>query len=151
MKIGILSDTHVNSLDEISPTVMKALSGVDLIVHAGDFVGLRVYEGLSELKQIKAVRGNMDSVEIKNLLPETEVFVAKEKTIGLVHGSGPPWGIEQRVMEKFGEVDIIIYGHSHEAKNGVFKGVLLFNPGPWNNSYGILNIDKDVTAEIIRI
>jgi len=53
MKIGILSDTHVNSLDEISPTVMKALSGVDLIVHAGDFVGLRVFEGLSKLKQIK--------------------------------------------------------------------------------------------------
>ena len=151
MKIGVLSDTHVSSLDEISPEIIKGLEEVDLIVHAGDFVGLRVLEGLRNINQVKAVRGNMDSFEIKNLLPEKDIFMAQDKRIGIIHGSGPPWGIEQRVREKFGEVDIIIYGHSHEAKNEVYEGVLLFNPGQCSESYGILNIDKDSTAEIIRI
>ena len=151
MKIGVLSDTHVNSLNEISPVIVNALADVDLIIHTGDFVGFNVLEGLSKFKEVKAVRGNMDSIEIRNLLPEIAIFVVKGKTIGIIHDSGPPRGIEQRVREQFGEVDIIVYGHSHEARNEVFEGVLLFNPGPGNKSYGILKIDRDVAAEIIEI
>ena len=151
MKIGVLSDTHVDSLYEISPVVVNALADVDLIIHTGDFVGLKVLEGLRKLKEVRAVRGNMDSFEIRDLLPETDICVANGKRIGIIHGSGPPGGIEQRVREQFGEVDIIIYGHSHEARNEVFEGVLLFNPGPGNKSYGILKIDTNVTAEIISI
>jgi putative phosphoesterase len=151
MKLGILSDTHVNSLDEISPKIVDALADVDLIIHVGDFVGLKVLEGLREIKEVKAVRGNMDSFEIRNLLPDTDVFAVKGKKIGIIHGSGPPWGIEHRVREQLGELDIIIYGHSHEARNEVIEGVLLFNPGQGNKSYGILTIDKGVAAEIISI
>ena len=151
MKIGVLSDTHVNSLDEISPEIISALADVDTIVHCGDFVGLPVLEGLRSLKEVKAVRGNMDSSEIRGLLPDTEEFVVSGKTVGIVHGSGPPWGIEQRVREKFGQVDVIIYGHSHEAKNEVHNGVLFFNPGRCIKSYGILKINGDVTADIIYV
>ena len=151
IKIGVLSDTHLNSLDELSPEIIEGLADVDWIVHAGDFIGLQVLEGLSRLKKVKAVRGNMDSFEIRNLLPDTDIFEVKGKTIGIVHGSGPPWGIERRVREKFGEVDVIIYGHSHEARNEVYKGALLFNPGQCKKSYGLLKIDQDIAAEIIRV
>jgi uncharacterized protein len=130
MKIGVLSDTHIHLAEEISPEVVKAFSNVDLIVHAGDFVGSQVLEGLKRLGEVKAVHGNMDSMELRGLLPEKELLVAGGKKIGIIHGWGGPEGIEQKVRERFGDVDIIIYGHSHRANIERIGDVLFFNPGP---------------------
>ena len=46
MRIGIISDTHVTTFDEIPAPIVTALGGVDLIVHAGDFTKRAVLEGL---------------------------------------------------------------------------------------------------------
>jgi putative phosphoesterase len=151
MKIGVLSDTHIHLAEEISPEVVKAFSNVDLIVHAGDFVGLQVLEGLKRLGEVKAVHGNMDSMELRGLLPEKELLVAGGKKIGIIHGWGGPEGIEQKVRERFGDVDIIIYGHSHRANIERIGDVLFFNPGPGYRSFGILTIGEDVRGEIIKI
>lgn len=148
MKIGVLSDTHVHLVEEIPAETIKALSGVDLIVHAGDFVGSAVLEGLKQMAEVRAVRGNVDSMKLKNLLPEREIITVGGKRIGIIHGSGGPEGIEHRVRGLFDDVDIIIYGHSHEAKMVQVRGVLMFNPGPGYRSYGILTIDNEVKGEI---
>ena len=50
MKIGVLSDTHFDSLGQIPSPILKALSEVDLIVHAGDFTETAVLEGLRMLR-----------------------------------------------------------------------------------------------------
>jgi predicted phosphodiesterase len=55
------------------------------------------------------------------------------------------------VKELLGDVDIIIYGHSHRAKVEQIGGTLFFNPGPGWQSFGILTIDEDVKGEIIKI
>jgi putative phosphoesterase len=151
MKIGVLSDTHIHLAEEISPEVVKAFSNVDLIVHAGDFVGSQVLEGLKRLGEVKAVHGNMDSMELRGLLPEKELLVAGGKKIGIIHGWGGPEGIEQKVRERFGDVDIIIYGHSHRANIERIGDVLFFNPGPGYRSFGILTIGEDVRGEIIKV
>lgn len=151
MKIGVLSDTHLHSTEDLPQQIKQALSEVELIVHAGDFVMLEVLKKLRAMGEVKAVRGNMDSAEIRSLLPEKEMIVIKGKRIGIVHGAGAPWGIENRVREQFDEVDIILYGHTHQAKNEVIGGVLFFNPGQARNSYGILQIDEDVRGQIIKV
>ena len=151
MKIGVLSDTHIHLAEEIHPEVVKAFSNVDLIVHAGDFVGSQVLEGLKRLGEVKAVHGNMDSMELRGLLPEKELLVVGGKKIGIIHGWGGPEGIEQKVRELFDDVDIIIYGHSHRANIERIGDVLFFNPGPGYRSFGILTIGKDVQGEIIKI
>jgi putative phosphoesterase len=151
MKIGVLSDTHLYSTEDLPQQIKQAFSEVELIVHTGDFVTLEVLEKLRAMGEVKAVRGNMDSVEIKSLLPEKELIVVKGKRIGIIHGTGTPWGIENRVREQFEEVDIILYGHTHQAKNEVIGGVLFFNPGAAKNSYGILQIDEDVSTQIIKV
>jgi putative phosphoesterase len=151
MKIGVLSDTHIHLAEEIPPEVVKAFSNVDLIVHAGDFVGSQVLEGLKRLGEVKAVHGNMDSMELRGLLPEKELLVAGGKKIGIIHGWGGPEGIEHRVRELFEDVDIIIYGHSHRAKIERIGDVLFFNPGPGYRSFGILTIGEDVRGEIIKV
>jgi hypothetical protein len=151
MRIGVLSDTHIHLAEEIPPEILKAFPKVDLIVHAGDFVGSEVLEGLRRLGEVKAVHGNVDSMKLRSLLPEKELFVAGNKKIGITHGWGSPEGIEHRVRGLFDDVDIIIYGHSHRAKIEQIGGVLFFNPGPGWQSFGILTIDEDVKGEIIRI
>jgi putative phosphoesterase len=151
MKIGVLSDTHINLAEEIPVEIVTAFSKVDLIIHAGDFVGSAVLEGLRQLGEVRAVRGNVDSMKLRSLLPEKDIFLVGSKKIGVTHGWGSPDGIEKRVKEFLGEVDIVIYGHSHRAKVEHIGDVLFFNPGPGRQSYGLLTIDEDIKGEIIKI
>ncbi len=149
LKLGIISDTHVSDVEEIPATIRKALTDVDLIIHAGDFTHKAVFDGLHALGQVIAVKGNMDSLEVKTILPEKEVFEVNRKKIGLIHGSGAPWGIAERVRSQFSGVDAIIFGHSHEPCNRYIQGVLLFNPGQAKSSFGLLTIDDGISAQIL--
>ena len=151
MRIGVISDTHAGTFAEMPERILIALAEVDLIVHAGDFTQKAVLDGLRVLGEVKAVCGNMDSGELRTILPQKERFVAGGRKIGLVHGSGGPWGIAGRIREMFDDVDIIIYGHSHEPYNQYIDRALMFNPGIARNSFGLLTIDDEVKAEIIKV
>lgn len=151
MRIGVLSDTHVDSFAELPDTILTALAEVDMIIHAGDFTTRDVLDGLKQLRKVGAVCGNMDSDELKQLLPEREVLNAGGKRIGVTHGWGSPYGIEDRVGGLFSDVDVIVYGHSHEPRNEVIRGILFFNPGHARHSFGILTISGEVEGEIIRM
>ena len=151
MKIGVLSDTHADSFAQLPDKILATLTEVDLIIHAGDFVAKDVLEGLKQLGEIKAVRGNMDSDEIKRILPEKELLEIEGKKIGIIHGWGSPHGIDERVGNVFSGVDIIIYGHSHYPQNETKNGVFFFNPGQARNSFGILTIGAEVSGQIIKL
>jgi putative phosphoesterase len=149
--LGVIADTHVRTIDEIPVKIRKALANVDLIIHAGDFTAGAVLDGLQAMGKVKAVRGNMDSAELKRILPERMEFEVNGKKIGLVHGSGAPWGIAERVRDQFTGVDIVIFGHSHEPCHRYIRGVLLFNPGPARHSYGLMTIDDVVEANVLKV
>ena len=108
-------------------------------------------DGLRAIGQVKAVRGNMDSIELKRNLPERDVFEANGKKIGPIHGSGSPWGIAERMRKQFSGVDIIIFGHSHESCNRYIQEVLLVNPGQAKNSFVLLTIDNRIRTDILRV
>jgi putative phosphoesterase len=151
MKIGVISDTHTTSFSQLPDQIVSTLTGVDLIIHTGDFVARDVLDGLRQLGEVKAVQGNMDSEELKQLLPEKELLVIEGKRVGIIHGWGSPHGIDDRVGGMFDDVDIIVYGHSHHSQNEVKNGILFFNPGQAKNSFGILTIGREVTGEIINL
>jgi len=151
MRIGVVSDTHLTSFAQVPDRILLALAEVDLIIHAGDFVARDVLDGLKRLGEVKAVRGNMDSEEIKRILPEKELLLIEGKRIGITHGSGSPYGIDDRVGGMFEDVDVIVFGHSHQSQNEIKKGILFFNPGQARNSFGILTVGKEVKGEIIRL
>lgn len=151
MEIGVISDTHAGSLQDIPEFILKALAEVDLIIHAGDFTSMAVLEGLRTLGEVKAVHGNMDSPALKQTLPLKEEFEISGKRFGLTHGFGGPQGIAGKIRQLFAEVDVIIYGHSHEPHNKIIEGSLLFNPGSARESFGLLTIDESVKAEIIKL
>ncbi len=150
MKIAVISDTHSGSINDLNDTLVRTLSAVDLIIHAGDFTEKRLLDDLKKLAEVEAVCGNMDTGELRNLLPPKKVFEANGKSIGLTHGTGSRGGIEDRVWRMFDEPDIIVFGHSHRAENRLIQQCRMFNPGPARDSYGLLTIDDEIKAEIIR-
>jgi len=151
MRIAVLADTHVNTLEHLPKKIIDAISTVDLIIHAGDFTDVQVLKELKQLRGVKAVQGNMDSIELKTVLPVKEIVEIENKRIGITHGSGSPRGIEERVRKMFesDRLDIIVYGHSHQSQNKVIDDILLFNPGKATDSFGILTIDGEAKGEII--
>ena len=151
MKIGVVSDTHATSFTQLPDQILRTLTEVDLIIHTGDFVARDVLDGLKRLREVKAVQGNMDSEELKRILPEKETMVIEGKRMGIIHGWGSPHGIDDRVGGMFEDVDIIVYGHSHYSQNEVKRGILFFNPGQAKNSFGILTIGQEVSGEIVKL
>ena len=151
MRIAVLADTHVHKLEHLPKRITDTLSTVDLIIHAGDFTDVQLLKELKRLREVKAVQGNMDSIELKTMLPVKEIVEVGNKRIGITHGSGGPWGIEERVRKVFesDRINVIVYGHSHQSRNNVINGILFFNPGKATNSFGILTIDGEAKGEVI--
>lgn len=161
MKILVLADTHVPfTAKDLPKVIYEEADDVDLILHAGDIVEYGVIERLEEFAEVKAVCGNMDDLVSRQALPKKEIITAGRFKIGLTHGEGAPDKIEDYCLKAFSKnkVDAIVFGHSHLPMNKFIDGILLFNPGsptdkvfaPYN-SYGILNINDKITAEIKRI
>ncbi len=159
MRIGVIADTHIpRTADWIPRKLCDELKGVDLILHAGDLTELSVVEKLKEYAPVKAVYGNMDDAFVQETLPRKEVIEAGKFKIGLIHGLGPPFGILDRVRKEFGNVDVIVFGHSHSTKNEVKNGVLFFNPGSPTDkifarytTYGIIDVNDKIRGEIIKL
>ncbi|UCF56373.1 MAG: metallophosphoesterase family protein [Deltaproteobacteria bacterium] len=159
MKIGIISDTHLKGpshfLEKIAEEYFR---DVDLILHAGDLTALEVLDAFKG-KEVIAVAGNSDSPDVKKRLPTKEVVTASHFKIGLTHGWGFPMGLERKVTPLFQGVHCIVFGHSHWATNSIRNGILYFNPGAflggisslWRRSIGLLNVDREIQGEIIRL
>lgn len=158
MKIGVISDTH--SLP-IPLKLLKELSKVDLIIHAGDVCDNGTLKILSKIKELKAVQGNMCDSELKKKLPLKENFECEGIQIGVYHGHGAHKDALANAQAQFkGQaVDIVIFGHSHQAFNKTIDGVLYFNPGSPNDvvkaqffSWGLIEISNGkIKAEIIKL
>ncbi len=148
-RVILLADTHIPKVNTPIPDeLLQACEGADLVLHAGDLIEMSVLEGLRRLAPTRAVAGNMDRPEVKSVLPEMAVETVAGKRIGLIHGWGPPLGIERRVFSRFRDVDVVVFGHTHKAMLEERKGVLLVNPGSPNDrrfssrlSYAILDIE----------
>ncbi len=133
MKILVISDTHIPLRARgIPPALNDFFRACDAVIHAGDFTTLDVLIELEAWgKPVYAVWGNMDEEALYRRLPQRMVAEVEGYRIGITHGSGAPVGIVDRVMTAFQDesVDILIFGHSHEARVEVRDGLLLLNPG----------------------
>jgi putative phosphoesterase len=158
VKIGVISDTHLEDYDYgMRRRIAEHFSDVDMILHAGDMVDLRVL-GIFGGKEVKAVCGNMDNCSVREEFPEHLLFEIKGFKFLLIHGWGSPWGIEERISAGFKDVNCIVYGHTHKPANHKKGNVLFFNPGSAVDRYfassrtiGILEIDKSIAGRIINI
>jgi hypothetical protein len=155
----VVADSHVGEfLDELPESVLEALEGCDLILHAGDLSVASVLHDLEQVAPVVAVRGDHDRLG-GLVLPRDAVVVAGGQRIGLTHGDrfGPidasvvtasvaagrnlryRGGLGRALARRFGPVDAIVHGHWHEPVAAWSGGVLLFSPGavcPWGSLEG---------------
>jgi predicted phosphodiesterase len=94
MRMVMLAYTNVPRLRYLPGKITDAISSADLIIHARDFTNIQLLKELKQLRETKAVPGNMDSRELETVLPVKEIFAVKYKRIDITHGSGGPRWIE---------------------------------------------------------
>ena|SRR5438552_12721131 len=119
-RIGVISDTH----GLLRPEALRALRGVDLIVHAGDVGTPEVLEGLRAIARVVAVRGNNDRGGWARAVPETRTLTVDGARLHVVHDV-KALAIDPRRAG----VAVVIAGHSHQPRVDERDGVLFLNPG----------------------
>lgn len=158
-KIGVVSDTHIPSRSRTLPkALMEGISGVDLIIHAGDLLKDYVLYELEEIAPVEAVAGNNDDEYIRSMLPNKKIIKAGRFKIGITHGYGRGSNTLYAALATFmrDSVDCVVFGHSHIPFNERVNGILCVNPGSPTDkrsqkhySYGIIKVeDSDISAEI---
>ncbi len=120
MRIGAISDTHGLLRSE----AVRALHGVDLIVHAGDVGKPEILVQLKTIAPVFAVRGNVDTEPWARELPVTSVVEADGASICVVHR------LQDLDLRPEGSgFNAVISGHTHQAEQWERNGVLYLNPG----------------------
>ena len=152
-RIGVISDTHLSKpTDDFKYTLDKCFAEVEIVIHAGDMTGLLVHDYLVKW-DLKAVAGNMDDSDLCAILPEKRVEEIEGWKIGITHGRGSPFWLEQFVLGKFENVDIVIFGHSHIPLSTKKRNIHLFNPGSYKSSrtVGILELGEKISFNLIEL
>jgi len=133
MLIAVISDTHMPRGERRLPReCVERIEAADLLVHAGDFTTLAVVHELEAIgPPLVGVHGNVDSAELRRLLPAERVVEAGGARIAMVHDAGPRAGRLERMRRRFGErADVVVFGHSHmPLHEQADDGFQLLNPG----------------------
>jgi putative phosphoesterase len=120
MILGVISDTH----GLLRREAVEALRGADRILHAGDIGDPEILDTLAQIAPVTAVRGNVDTESWAQALPQTEVVEIGGVSIYMLHDLG-----RLDLKPEAAGIHAVIYGHSHQPKIEMKKGVLYFNPG----------------------
>ena len=138
MKIGVISDTH----GLLRPEVAPALTGVERILHLGDVGKISILHELEKIAPVTAIRGNVDTEGPCSELPETEVVLAGDRYLYMLHDLNT-----LRLDPAAAKFAAVLFGHSHVPNFYRRKGVLYFNPG----SCGPRRFDLPVTVGLLTV
>ncbi len=121
MLIGLIADTH----GLVRPEALRALEGVDQILHAGDVGRQDVLDALAAIAPLRAVYGNVDMIHgLRAAIDCTLAGVRVHVSHGHELGRPTPEGLAARYA-----ADIIVFGHTHRALIQQVGGTLVVNPG----------------------
>jgi len=120
VRIGVISDTH----GLLRPEALKALEGVDRILHAGDIGEPGHLDVLARIAPVTAIRGNIDTGPWAEALPVTASLTISGLRIHMIHDRKA-----LRADPEAEEWDVVISGHSHKAGTYKTGSTLWLNPG----------------------
>lgn len=160
-KILVIGDTHVRSYDQLPSELKKWIARTEWLIHVGDYISEQLLLTLQEIKgsKFKGVYGNADPNSIREMLPNVSIIEINGKRIGLSHpaSGGTEKVTKNKVLSQFTDqnVDVIVYGHTHEAKIEILDKVIMINPGKAyieassytpEASYAVLIIGRSIKA-----
>lgn len=118
--IGVISDTH----GLLRPEAVRLLTGVDVILHAGDIGSPDVIAALQAIAPVTAVRGNNDRDGWAAEYPEDALLEIGGRTLYMLHD------VKELALDpRSAGFDAVVAGHSHKPKVETCDGVLYLNPG----------------------
>jgi putative phosphoesterase len=136
--VGVISDTH----GLVRPEALRALQGVELILHAGDVGAPEVLTTLRTIAPVYPVRGNVDREDWARNLPKTQKIEVGGCMLYLLHD------LHSLDLDPAAAgIRVVISGHSHHPSAVERNGVLYLNPG----SAGPRRFRLPVSAAILKI
>ncbi len=120
MVIGVISDTH----GLLRPQACAALSGADMILHAGDIGRVEVLQELGKIAPVIAVRGNNDRAAWAEPIPWNATVELAGSRIFILHILA-----DLNFDPAACGLAVVISGHSHRPRLERRGGVLYLNPG----------------------
>ncbi|APY84680.1 metallophosphoesterase family protein [Streptomyces alfalfae] len=132
MRLLLTSDTHVPVRAKRLPDALLAeMDRADVVIHAGDWIDeatLDLFEARS--RRLIAVYGNNDGPPLRRRLAEVARAELAGLRFGVVHETGAATGRERRCAERFPDLDVLVFGHSHIPwDTEAAGGPRLLNPG----------------------
>lgn len=126
LRLGVVADTH----GRFDPALLRFLTGVECIFHAGDIGDHEVLRQLERMAPVYAVSGNVDGFA-QSGVPEERVVELAGLRVALRHiiyESGRITPLAQAFLARV-RPDICIFGHTHRPTAEWHGTTLLFNPG----------------------
>lgn len=118
--IGVIADTHAL----LRPEALKALEGVDRILHAGDIGDPDHLDVLARIAPVTAIRGNIDRGHWAEALPDEVSLTIGCLRIHMIHDRKALRA--DPVAEGW---NVVISGHSHKPGIDETSTTLWLNPG----------------------
>ena len=152
MRIGLITDTHIPEVaSELPSQLTDAFRDVELILHAGDIFDLSVLDDLERIAPVLAVLGDDDHsnlAEDKRVKREQQLELAGYR-VWLMHEG--PWFRRVSARQEDHTPDVIVHGHSHDARIRTLDGILTIGSGSATflnykrgpGSVAILELDAD--------
>ncbi|MER6093283.1 metallophosphoesterase family protein [Streptomyces bluensis] len=132
MRLLLMSDTHLpKRARALPPQLLDELPRADVVVHAGDWVDTATLDLLEiRSRRVIGVYGNNDGPSLRARLPEVAYADLEGLRLGVIHETGPAQGRERRCAERFPDLDVLVFGHSHIPWDTTTEtGLRLLNPG----------------------
>ncbi|MFX1487469.1 MAG: YfcE family phosphodiesterase [Promethearchaeota archaeon] len=136
--ILVLGDFHMpERAKEIPRIIWDFISKqeFDLIFCTGDLTNKSVLTQLEYLGPVKAVRGNMDYLD----LPDHQIAEIGDFRIGMIHGHvvHPRGNLKQLFsIARRMKVDILVTGHTHSEFLEKIENIIIMNPGSCTGAWG---------------
>jgi putative phosphoesterase len=131
-RLLMISDTHIGQRARRLPDELwTAIETADLVLHAGDWVNLALFEELAaRSRALLGVYGNNDGPDLRAELPEVARATVEGIRFAMIHETGAATGREKRADSAFPDTDVLVFGHSHIPWDSVSPaGMRLLNPG----------------------
>lgn len=110
-----MSDTHLpRRAKELPRELLDQVARAEAVIHAGDWVDTATLDLLeARSSRLIGVYGNNDGPELRARLPEVARAELGGLRFGVVHETGAAQGRERRCAQRFPELDVLVFGHSH--------------------------------------
>ena len=131
-RLLLMADTHVpGRARDLPADLWRAVGEADLVVHAGDWVDVRLLDELeARSHRLLGVFGNNDHGKLRERLPEVAHAEVEGLRIGVVHETGQARGRDERMSALHPDLDVLVFGHSHIPWDTTSTtGLRLLNPG----------------------